>query len=415
MLSAESNRTISTFVFSLRQDILPPARSFATADDDRTDDFASSKDATEMWYDVCMLAILAYTTIRGAAKGMAWQLAAIAALILCFVFATPLSLVVAPTIPLDPPLNRWVAMLGIYLAFSFACFSIARMLRSWLEALKFEEYDRHLGAIFGFLKGATLCLVITFFAVCLSETAREHILETRAGRISGQILDQLAVVMPAELDKVLSPYLRHFDDEPTLAIDAGQDREGDHPLPGDTSFDDRYSDDFRGTRRPPIDAPDRDAEDDSPLGRVLDAAVDKIENRIKERMHEAVEDVLTPGRSADRPSSPQATTSQPAATGESVTALIASISELLSNRPDHQAERQTELGALLRGIPAGPAAAALRDWNVDLLGTGTDPDPDTDLTTPLDYRLIRQLHAAGVPMTSLPRPIRERLEEAAAE
>src|SRR5262245_38343757 len=105
-----------------------------------------------MWYDALMLAILLFTTIRGAAKGMAWQLAAIAALVLCFLFATPLSLVVAPSINLAPPLNRWVAMLAIYLAFSFGCFSIARLLRGWLEELRFTEYDRHLGALFGLLK-----------------------------------------------------------------------------------------------------------------------------------------------------------------------------------------------------------------------------------------------------------------------
>ena len=104
------------------------------------------------------------------------------------------------------------------------------MLRSWLEALKFEEYDRHLRHL-GFLKGATLCLVVTFFSVCLSETARAHILQTRTGRLSGQILDQLAIVMPAELDKVLAPYLRRFDDASMLAIDAGQGEGAGIPCP----------------------------------------------------------------------------------------------------------------------------------------------------------------------------------------
>src|SRR5262249_44900376 len=119
-----------------------------------------------MWYDVFMLIIVAYTTIRGAMKGMAWQLAAIASLVLCFLFATPVSLSVGPAIPVNPPLNRWLAMLGIYLAFSFACFGVARLLRGWLEAIKFQEYDRHLGALFGLVKGITICLVVTFFVVC---------------------------------------------------------------------------------------------------------------------------------------------------------------------------------------------------------------------------------------------------------
>ena len=358
-----------------------------------------------MWYDACMLAILAYTTIRGAAKGMAWQVAAIAALVLCFLFATPLSLVVAPMIRLEPPLNRWVAMLVIYLAFSFGCFAAARMLRSWLEALKFEEYDRHLGALFGFVKGAMICLVITFFSVCLSETARATILETRTGRISGQILDQLAVVMPAELDKVLAPYLRKFDDASMLAIDAGQG--GQRPLPDEFCRTDLPADDFRGTRRPP-----GDSTDDSPLGRVLDSAVDRIENRIKERVHEVVDGVLTSGRTDQE----QPAASKPAANNSSegdelLSPLIAGISQILSNKPDRQEEKQSELEALLRGVPAGVATSALRDWKADLLGAD-DPDPETDLTTPLDVRLVRQLSAAGIRLDSLPRPIRQRLEDA---
>jgi len=364
-----------------------------------------------MWYDVCMLAILAYTTIRGAAKGMAWQVAAIAALVLCFLFATPLSLVVAPMIRLEPPLNRWVAMLGIYLAFSFACFAAARMLRSWLEALKFEEYDRHLGALFGFIKGATLCLVVTFFSVCLSETARAHILQTRTGRISGQVLDQLAIVMPAELDKVLAPYLRHFDDPSMLAIDAGQGEGGRDPLP-DLSGRDSL-DDFRGNRRP-TDVAD---ENQSPLGRVLDAAVDRIEDRIKERVHDVVEDVLNPGQAGDekKSTSPAAPAHSDRSTDEEPLApLITGISHLLSTKPDRQSEHQAELEALLRGVPAGAAAAALRDWKADLMGAA-DPDPETDLTTPFDYRVVRQLKATGTPLESLPRPIRERLENASWE
>lgn len=365
-----------------------------------------------MWYDVCMLAILAYTTIRGATKGMAWQVAAIAALVLCFLFATPLSLVVAPMIRLEPPLNRWVAMLGIYLAFSFACFAAARMLRSWLEALKFEEYDRHLGALFGFIKGATICLVITFFSVCLSETARAHILQTRTGRISGQVLDQLAVVMPAELDKVLAPYLRRFDDGSMLAIDAGQGEGGRDPLPDLAGRGDAL-DDFRGNRRPTEAGND----DESPLGRVLDAAVDRIEDRIKERVHDVVEDVLNPGQPEDgrKPVSPSSPPhSDPSADDEPLAPLITGISHLLSNKPDRQAEHQSEVEALLRGVPAGAAAAALRDWKADLLGAA-DPDPNTDLTTPFDYRLVRQLNAARIPLESLPRPIRERLENASWE
>jgi|GEM_PF-296367 len=164
-----------------------------------------------MTYDLFTLGVLAFTTYRGAAKGIAWQLAAIAALVLCFVFATPLSLGIAPAIPLEAPLNRWVAMLGIYLVFSFGTFALARSFRDFLEKARFEEYDKHLGAVFGFIKGITLSLVVTFFVVAMSEQARDYILHTHSGYAAAIIMDRLHPVMPGELHDVLDPYIHNLD------------------------------------------------------------------------------------------------------------------------------------------------------------------------------------------------------------
>ena len=121
-----------------------------------------------MWYDLLILAIIIFAAIRGAMKGFVWQLATIAALVLCFLFATPLSLALAPAIGVQPPLNRWIALAVIYALFSLLAFGGARMLREGIEKAKFVEYDRHLGSVFGLLKGVVIALVLTFFAVTLS-------------------------------------------------------------------------------------------------------------------------------------------------------------------------------------------------------------------------------------------------------
>jgi uncharacterized membrane protein required for colicin V production len=42
-----------------------------------------------MYYDALLLLILLYNTWRGAARGVTWQLAGIAAILLCFLFAAP--------------------------------------------------------------------------------------------------------------------------------------------------------------------------------------------------------------------------------------------------------------------------------------------------------------------------------------
>lgn len=173
-----------------------------------------------MGFDIFILVLLLFTTIRGAAKGVAWQLAGIGALVLCFMFATPLSLTLAPMIKVAPPLNRWIAMLGIYLVFSFGTFAIARGFREALEKAKFVEFDRHMGALFGLFKGAILALVITFFAVAMSEQTRAYILKTYTGYAAAHIMNALDPVMPKELHAILEPYMHELDAiDPQLARD----------------------------------------------------------------------------------------------------------------------------------------------------------------------------------------------------
>lgn len=185
-------------------------------------------------FDLFICAMLLFTTIRGAAKGVAWQLAGIGALVLCFMFATPLSLTLAPMIKLAPPLNRWVAMLGIYLVFSFGTFAIARGFREALEKAKFVEFDRHMGALFGLFKGVLLALVITFFSVAMSAQAREYILKTHTGYAAAHIMNALDPVMPKELHAILEPYIHHLD-----AIDPRLQKERDdfHDELGDPNGD----------------------------------------------------------------------------------------------------------------------------------------------------------------------------------
>lgn len=164
-----------------------------------------------MAFDLVVAAILLFTTIRGAAKGVAWQLAGIGALVLCFLFATPLSLSIAPMIKLAPPLNRWVAMLGIYLVFSFGTFTVARGFREALEKAKFVEFDRHLGALFGLAKGAIFVLVATFFMVAMSAQARQFVLTTYTGYAAAHIMDAIDPIMPNELHAILEPYIHELD------------------------------------------------------------------------------------------------------------------------------------------------------------------------------------------------------------
>ena len=61
-------------------------------------------------YDICMLVVLVAATLFGAWKGMAWQVASTASLVLSYVVALRFSEQLAPRFGQQAPLNRFIAM-----------------------------------------------------------------------------------------------------------------------------------------------------------------------------------------------------------------------------------------------------------------------------------------------------------------
>jgi hypothetical protein len=52
----------------------------------------------------------------------------------------------------------------------------------------------------------------------------------------------------------------------------------------------------------------------------------------------------------------------------------------------------------------------LADWRADLYGTLPDPDPGTDIDTPLENRILRQLTKARISLQDLPDGVQSRLK-----
>ncbi|MFO1021626.1 MAG: hypothetical protein U0903_13150 [Planctomycetales bacterium] len=97
-------------------------------------------------------------------------------------------------------------MLVIYLAFAFGTFTVARGFREFLERERFQEFDRHLGAVFGLLKGAAQPGADVLPGGDFGH-AREYILNTHTGYYSAVIMNGLNPVMPEELHAILEKYV----------------------------------------------------------------------------------------------------------------------------------------------------------------------------------------------------------------
>lgn len=159
-------------------------------------------------YDLLMLLVLVCATMFGFWKGMAWQLASLASLVVSYLAALKFSERLAPTFGDTAPWNRFVAMLAIYIVTSFVIWTAFRLISGAIDKVRLEAFDKQLGALFGCFKGILLCIAITFFAVTLLPPAQgEMIVGSQSGKYIAQFLSKADAVMPPEIHQVVDPYL----------------------------------------------------------------------------------------------------------------------------------------------------------------------------------------------------------------
>ena len=137
-------------------------------------------------YDAAMAGVVVAGMIWGAWRGVTWQLASIASLILGYIASHQLSPQLAPQFGSDPVISRTLAMMAIYAAVSGGVFLVAWIFRAILRKMKFEAFDRHLGMLLGGMEGAILGMVVTFFVVSLAPQTRDPIYSSPSGKLVGE-------------------------------------------------------------------------------------------------------------------------------------------------------------------------------------------------------------------------------------
>lgn len=162
-------------------------------------------------YDILMLIVLAGTVIFGFWKGMAWQLASLASVVVSAVVAVHFGGAIAPWFSAQEPWNRYIAMLVLYLVTSLGIWLLFRIVAGAIDRVRLKEFDRQLGALFGLAKGVLLCVVITFFAVTLSEDVRQKVLVSHSGRYIAILIKNATPVLPEEVTKKLGEYIDELD------------------------------------------------------------------------------------------------------------------------------------------------------------------------------------------------------------
>jgi membrane protein required for colicin V production len=163
-------------------------------------------------YDLVMLAVLVFATIFGFWKGLAWQVASLASLVVSYFAALKFADKLAPMVSEHAPFNKFVAMLIIYAGASLAIWMLFRVVAGVIDGVKLKEFDRQMGALVGFAKGVLICIAITFFAVSLlGQVQRDKILASRSGHYIVQVLDKADAVAPPEIQQVIGPYIEKIN------------------------------------------------------------------------------------------------------------------------------------------------------------------------------------------------------------
>ncbi|WP_345683439.1 CvpA family protein [Novipirellula caenicola] len=163
-------------------------------------------------YDIVMLVVLVGALIFGAIKGFAWQLASIASIVVSYMVAYHFREPFSQSIHAEPPWNRFLAMLILYVGTSLVVWVAFRMVSGTIDRFKLREFDRQIGAMFGLAKGALYCILITLFAVTLfGENVREKIVGSKSGNYIASVLARSESVIPPEIQQIVQPYLDRFE------------------------------------------------------------------------------------------------------------------------------------------------------------------------------------------------------------
>ena len=169
-------------------------------------------------FDLIILAILAVLTLRGIWKGMISQIVSVAAFLVCWLVATRFGSLVAPTIPLEAPWDQVAAMAIVFLitlvAIRFGYTALEQLIRHW----HLQKLNTLLGGVLGFTKGLLLCLIITFFAVMLSETSRAVVFNSQSGIHLVQLITRISLFVPGDSYEFVHAQFAQFQNQVDKAI-----------------------------------------------------------------------------------------------------------------------------------------------------------------------------------------------------
>ena len=163
------------------------------------------------FYDIVMLVVLGGAIWFGFWKGLAWQVASVAAVCVSYIVAVNFREPVSRFIQAEEPWNRIGAMLVLFLGTSIVIWMIYARIKGTIKQMELKGFDRQAGALLGALKGALLAMVITIFSVSLlGKSTHDSIHTSKFGPYVISGITKLSAVVPGELYQYIRPHVDNF-------------------------------------------------------------------------------------------------------------------------------------------------------------------------------------------------------------
>ena len=163
------------------------------------------------FYDIVILVVLFGAMFFGYAKGLAWQIASVAAVVVSYIAAVRFRGQVAQYVQADPPFNNIAAMLIIFVASSLFIWLAYAYINKSIEKAELDGFNRQMGALVGAVLGVLLIGVITMFSVSLlGQSAHDSIHHSKLGPYVIRGISMAQAFVPGELQASLDPHFEKF-------------------------------------------------------------------------------------------------------------------------------------------------------------------------------------------------------------
>lgn len=147
-------------------------------------------------FDVFVILFLLYCLFMGGKRGMFLQITSIFALLAGWYVSSRYSANFESWFPVGGVLRQKATPVLTFFAVMILVTILGRVFSGMFIGGVLKEINRQLGALFGLVKGVIVCLVITYFAVTLSNPTKNFVIGSQSGKLMVQILYEAQKIIP---------------------------------------------------------------------------------------------------------------------------------------------------------------------------------------------------------------------------